>query len=904
MIERYPDSVSVSLAYAKRLLPLGHLVRACNLLLPFADVFPEGNWRRLLVDKTLSLFALLSRLEEAPLQEDQDARMLAMKHMILHFRDRELPARDSSGLGRLTLITGSLGPGGAERQLSRLAIELERARKNDGEIAGVPLDRPVEVLVRSHGPEKQNDFFLEEIQASGCELGQIDLFKPLSNKALAVDDPVLSKLIDYLPSPVNYGVRRLTQHFQESGTETASIWQDGACLFGGLAALMAGVPHIQLAMRGLPPSMRRHLYRPEYEVLYRAMAEVPGVSFVSNNLAAARAYAEWLEFPVSRFGIVYNGVEPMRAQPSTECAELWHQFVESTPDAEHTIGGVFRLDTDKQPLLWIRFAARYLRRHPASRFVLVGGGRLLPNARELAEKLGISDRILFVGRSTRVGYWMSKMDVLVLMSRYEGLPNVLIEAQYMGVRVVTTPAGGAAECLIDGTTGFVLECAEKPNLEHAVDRAHGLALRSDDRELFAEGGVGRTFLDSHFSIPRMLEEYVSCTVERLRVLDPKATSKTVAKLLERMPIVMQGTRDSWIARWPLVRGLAVAVIAIAAAACSGMPRAVSSLSEVQEASKQGTITLSAGDAGNTPPAPVLLGGFPASFMPAGGVRLRAFGSGRPPVRSHLGKRHADRIRRRGRIEFGEMTVDGEGRLYLPYVGAIRVSGLTATEVRDGVIRRLRTVILRPQVDVRVVDRRSTLVTVQGDAAKTGTYSIERGRTRLGSLLAEVAPSQKNPEMLKVTVRRDGEVGQVRLSDIYKDPALDIALKPGDSIILNEVIENITVLGAAGVQGQVKIPERNFTVVDALGQARGLNPEAADPRGVFVMRAQEQPGTAPLVYQFDMRRPEAIALANRFVLRDEDAVLISNASWAQTRQVIAAFAQGMASVRSAATVPVP
>jgi glycosyltransferase involved in cell wall biosynthesis len=311
----------------------------------------------------------------------------------------------------------------------------------------------------------------------------------------------------------------LTAHFRESGTDTASIWQDGACLFGGLAALMAGVPHIQLAMRGLPPSMRRHLYRPEYEDFYLAMAEIPGVSFVSNSLSAARAYAEWLDMPVSRFDIIYNGVEQMHAQPSAECEALWDEFVEATPDAEHTIGGVFRFDTDKQPLLWVRFAARYLKRHPNSRIVAVGGGRLLPNAQELAETLGISDRILFVGRSTRVGYWMSKMDVLVLMSRYEGLPNVLLEAQYMGVRVVTTPAGGAAECLIDGTTGYVLECAEKPDLEHVVERTHSLALRSADRDLFAEGGVGREFLDNHFSIPRMLEEYVTRTVERLRNFD-------------------------------------------------------------------------------------------------------------------------------------------------------------------------------------------------------------------------------------------------------------------------------------------------------------------------------------------------------------------------------------------------
>jgi hypothetical protein len=111
------------------------------------------------------------------------------------------------------------------------------------------------------------------------------------------------------------------------------------------------------------------------------------------------------------------------------------------------------------------------------------------------------------------------MDVLVLLSRYEGLPNVLIEAQYMGVRVVTTPAGGAAECVIDGTTGHVLGCAERPDYEETVTHAHSLAMASGDRDLFAPGGVGRTFLDAHFSIPHMLAQYVRCTANGLGPVD-------------------------------------------------------------------------------------------------------------------------------------------------------------------------------------------------------------------------------------------------------------------------------------------------------------------------------------------------------------------------------------------------
>jgi glycosyltransferase involved in cell wall biosynthesis len=511
VFEGSPDRRDFVVNYAKRLVADGFLTRAHDLLRPLAGGFSSGSKSEALWTKVQGTFELLCELEQRRLADDEDARLMAMKHAILWFADRSVPSPAASGLGRLSLITGSLGPGGAERQLTRLAIELERARKEGRAIAGFDLSRPVEIVVRSHGPEKQNDFYLREVQEAGVDLTQLNETTPVSSRALGVEDDTLKLLLDYLPPSVNYGVKRLSQHLMTSRTDTASAWQDGACLFGGLAALVAGVPHIQLAIRGLPPILRKHMFRPEYEVMYRAMAQVPGVTFLSNNRASARAYAEWLDIPIEKFAIVYNGVEPMKVRGTVECERKWSEFLAATPDATHTIGSVFRFDTDKQPNLWIRFAARYLKAHPETRIVMVGGGRLLPGAIKLAQDLGIADRILFTDRSSTVGFWMAKMDVFLLLSRYEGLPNVLIEAQYMGVRVVTTPAGGAAECLINGTTGYVLECCEQPCLDNLVVRANELASRAGDRSLFHVDGAGRRFLDENFSIPQMLNSFVMHT---------------------------------------------------------------------------------------------------------------------------------------------------------------------------------------------------------------------------------------------------------------------------------------------------------------------------------------------------------------------------------------------------------
>ena len=352
-----------------------------------------------------------------------------------------------------------------------------------------------------------------------------------------------------------------------------------------------------------------------------------------------------------------------------------------------------------------------------------------------------------------------------------------------------------------------------------------------------------------------------------------------------------------------VRWWTLAAVAVCAGGCSNLPRPVSSLKEVKAASADGSINLVPLTATNLPRDESVHASFPASFsqgpdfdfsrIGAGDqLQVRIWEGGTPTVFTSAAA-----------SDLGQLTVDDSGQLYLPFVGSVHAEGLTIPELRAAILRRLKTVVLRPQVDIREAAGRSRLVTVQGDAEHPGVFPIERGRTRLSELLAEIGPKADSPDMVAVTVRRDGQSGTVRLADIYQNPALDIPLRPGDLVLLHGIVENVTVLGAAGLQGQIRISKRDFTLLDALGQARGLNPEAADPRAVFVMRQQAASGP-PLVYQVNFRQPQAIALAGRFELRDGDAVLISSAPWAQTRQVITAFAQSMASVRSIATIPIP
>jgi polysaccharide biosynthesis/export protein len=251
---------------------------------------------------------------------------------------------------------------------------------------------------------------------------------------------------------------------------------------------------------------------------------------------------------------------------------------------------------------------------------------------------------------------------------------------------------------------------------------------------------------------------------------------------------------------------------------------------------------------------------------------------------------------------GEQVVDRAGDIQLPYIGKVRAQGMTTSQLRDAIMRRLSRLVVGADVSVLATARRGQSVTVQGDLLKPGVYPLGQDTERLSGVLGLAAPNQTNPEQLSVTVRRNGVAGSVRLSDIYANPAEDVALRPGDSIVVNGVVERLTVLGAAGVQGHVKLTKRNYSVLDALGDSRGLNDSLANPRAVYLLRRAspsnvEAADTRPLVYQFDFTQPGQIVLAGEFVVRDGDAILVSDAPFTQVQKLLSTFSATLGTARS-------
>ena len=126
------------------------------------------------------------------------------------------------------------------------------------------------------------------------------------------------------------------------------------------------------------------------------------------------------------------------------------------------VGTVGRLDFQKAPLDFVRMAASVRASHPETRFVWVGEGNLLEEARAEARRLGVE--IIFTGYRTDAARIASSFDVFVISSLYEGLGRALSEAMASGRPIVATAVNGIVDIIEPGTTGFLAPPADPETL--------------------------------------------------------------------------------------------------------------------------------------------------------------------------------------------------------------------------------------------------------------------------------------------------------------------------------------------------------------------------------------------------------------------------------------------------------
>ncbi|TDH61071.1 polysaccharide export protein [Dankookia rubra] len=249
------------------------------------------------------------------------------------------------------------------------------------------------------------------------------------------------------------------------------------------------------------------------------------------------------------------------------------------------------------------------------------------------------------------------------------------------------------------------------------------------------------------------------------------------------------------------------------------------------------------------------------------------------------------------VTLPQQQIGRSGMVTIPFAGEAKALGRTAGELEKTIAGRLRQRALEPQVIVTLVERRSAAISVVGDIAQSLRFSLDPGGERLLGAIARAGGTRFSPHQTLVTLQRGGVAESAILADIVENPRLNLQLAPDDTIIVARQQRYFLALGAVGQTASItqlnrRFPfeDRRLSLGDAIARAGGLQDDRANPSAVFLFRFErramlERMGIAtppmpgeeiPTVYRADLLNPSSMFLVQRFQMRHNDLIFVSNA----------------------------
>ena len=387
---------------------------------------------------------------------------------------------------KLVMIAWSLGPGGAERIFATLVRHLGRTSIPSLKLYLLDLD-----------PQSRADFYLP---FTGMKPDSVVVL----NRNCEVETP-----FRFLPPEHGKTTQAIVNQLRLDRPHAIYVTLEPLTVFGALAGLSEGIGSILLHSHNMAPNILnpRADNLDHLQACYRIVLAQNGVFLLTCANAAANSYVDWLGDDYStKILSVHNGLdfsEIGHTPPGLRAALRSELGIGS---AQFVVGTAFSFREEKQPFLWIDAAERISLNRPESRFVMFGEGRFWEATKKYAERKAFGERVIFPGLVTDLYRRLPILDLFMLSSRSEALPNVLVEAQASSVPVIAFDVGGVSETMIPGTTGLL---AGEMTADALAEKA--LAAMADKAWLDRAATMGPAFVRARFDMETMFQRFSTLT---------------------------------------------------------------------------------------------------------------------------------------------------------------------------------------------------------------------------------------------------------------------------------------------------------------------------------------------------------------------------------------------------------
>ena len=224
----------------------------------------------------------------------------------------------------------------------------------------------------------------------------------------------------------------------------------------------------------------------------------------------------WESMPGDRVEVIPNGVDDATFCPASPEEKAAARQQIGVPADAFVVGGMGRLAFEKNFAIIPELA----RRHSGAVFVIAGSGPQEDLLKALTARLGVEDRVRWVGAVTDRAAFYHALDGFILPSLHEGLPMALLEAMASGVPVLASRLEGIAAALVENEEGLLAAAGDLDEFSAKLAR---LEAEPELREKLA--GAARTKASSQYSAAQTARQVESVYYAELGIAPDAGTAR-------------------------------------------------------------------------------------------------------------------------------------------------------------------------------------------------------------------------------------------------------------------------------------------------------------------------------------------------------------------------------------------
>ena len=241
-----------------------------------------------------------------------------------------------------------------------------------------------------------------------------------------------------------------------------------------------------------------------------------------------------------------------------------------------------------------------------------------------------------------------------------------------------------------------------------------------------------------------------------------------------------------------------------------------------------------------------------------------------------------------------LKVGTDGAIFLPYLGRVKISGLSPEQARSRLQSVAEQTIPSAQIQLNVKSGTQRMVSLVGGVTSPGQFPIEDDHFTIQNLISQgggVAPTLRNPQVM---LTRDGKPYQISLSQLYEKPHLDTIVKGGDKVVIREEERYFRVMGATSGNNIYYFEKEDVSALDALAMIGKFSETRANLQGILILREYNtrhirSNGTGPShsrsVFVIDMTTADGAFSANNFEIMSKDTILVTESPVTSARTIL-------------------